>query len=86
MYVESNQSYEVELPENKALLLAVENTYGVGCLYFVQTAAASESRDASVYQLARYSDYFIVESMSGQAAKVKVTAGEASGNLRVYSF
>lgn len=86
MYVESNQSYEVELPENKALLLAVENTYGVGCLYFVQTATISESRDASVYQLARYSDYFIVESMSGQAAKVKVTTGEASGNLRAYAF
>ena len=86
MYVGANQSYEVDLPDNKELLLAVENSYGVGCLYFIQTPASSEGRDASVYQLARYSDYFIVESIAGQAAKVKVTPGEASGTLQVYAF
>lgn len=86
MYVSGNETYEVDLPENKALLMAVENTYGVGCLYFVQTAAAPENRTASVYPLAQYSDYFKIESITGQVAKVKVTPGEASGTLRVYIF
>lgn len=86
MYLESNKTYDVELPENKALLLAVENTYGVGCLYFVQTALASENRDAATYSLGGNPNYFKVESISGQAAKVKVTPGEASGTLKIYSF
>ena len=86
MYLESNKTYDVELPENKALLLAVENTYGVGCLYFVQTALASENRDAATYSLGGNPNYFKVESISGQAAKVKVTSGEASGTLKIYSF
>ena len=86
MYLESNKTYDVELPENKALILAVENTYGVGCLYFVQTALSSENRDATTYSLGGNPNYFKVESISGQAAKVKVTPGEASGTLKIYSF
>lgn len=86
MSVGSNETYDVELPENKALLLAVENTYGVGCLYFVQTALSSENRDAATYSLGGNPNYFKIESISGQAAKVKVTPGEASGTLKIYSF
>lgn len=86
MSVGANETYDVELPENKALLLAVENTYGVGCLYFVQTALSSENRDAATYSLGGNPNYFKVEAISGQSAKVRVTPGEASGTLRVYSF
>ena len=82
----ADNTYEVDLPENKALLATVENTYGVGCLYFVQTASSSENRDASVYSLAGNPNYFKIESISGQAAKVKVSPGGASGTLRVYRF
>lgn len=85
MTVEANRTYDVDLPENKAFLAAVENTYGVGCLYFIQSAS-SEGRNAAVYPLAENSNYFKIESISGQSAKVKVTPGEAYGILRVYSF
>lgn len=86
MPIGANETYDVELPENKALLLAVENTYGVGCLYFVQTALSSENRDAATYSLGGNPNYFKVETISGQSAKVRVTPGEASGTLRIYSF
>lgn len=86
MAVGANETYDVELPENRALLLAVENSYGVGCLYFVQTALSEENRDAAVYSLGGNPNYFKVETISGQSAKVRVTPGEASGTLRVYSF
>lgn len=84
MYV-ANET-EVNLPENRALLMTAENTYGVGCLYFVQTASSQQSRNASVYSLAGNPSYFKIESISGQAAKVKVTPGEATGTLKVYCF
>lgn len=81
----ANNTYEVDLPENKALLAAVENTYGVGSLYFIQTASV-EGKTVSVYSLAENSEYFKIESIPGQAAKVKVSPGGASGTLRVYRF
>lgn len=85
MSVKSNNTYDVDLPECKALLAAVENVYGAGCLYFIQTASASQAQNATVYQLAG-SSYFKIETISGQSAKVKVTPGRADGTLRVYSF
>ena len=86
MSIEANTTYDVDLPERKALLASVENSYGVGCLYFIQTSASSFGADAVVYPLAKNSNYFNIESISGQSAKVKVTPGTADGILQVYSF
>lgn len=86
MSVEANNTYDVDLPERKALLASVENSYGVGCLYFIQTSDSSFGANATVYPLAKNSNYFNIESISGQSAKVKVTPGAADGTLRVYSF
>ena len=86
MSVEANSTYDVDLPERKTLLASVENAYGVGCLYFIQTPASSFGADVAVYPLAVNSSYFKIETISGQSAKVKVTPGSADGTLQVYSF
>ena len=86
MSIKANTTYDVDLPERKALLASVENAYGVGCLYFIQTSDSSFGVDAAVYPLAVKSFYFKIETISGQSAKVKVTPGSADGTLRVYSF
>lgn len=86
MSVSSNNTYDVDLPENKAFLAAIENSYGVGALYFIQTSSPSHALNVTVYPLAETASYFKIEPISGQATKVKVTPGTADGTLLVYSF
>lgn len=86
MSVSSNNTYDVDLPENKAFLAAIENSYGVGALYFIQTSSPSHALNVTVYPLAETASYFKIEPISGQATKVKVTPGTADGTLMVYSF
>lgn len=86
MTVDANEVYEIDLPEGKAMIVAVENSYGVGSLYFVQTAVSSVDTKASVYPLATDSNHFIMSNVPGKVAQVKMTAGDAGGTLRVYQI